>query len=409
MKFRHIVIASLICTLAIFSESTSMHAAQDNPLAPPPAEKDAPKEFTKTKSGLKYRVLRKSSEIKPTARDSVKVHYRGWLDDGVIFDQSYGAGGEPIEFPLNGVIKGWTEGMQLIGKGGMIELEIPHELGYGERGSPGAIPGKATLHFIVELLDVTPAPKSLEPGAADEDAPKELTATKSGLKYRILRKSKGTKPSAADTVKVHYKGSFDDGETFDSSYERGAPIEFPLNGVIKGWTEGMQLIGEGGMIELEIPYELAYGERGRPGIPPKANLHFIIELLGVTPAPKPVEPGAVDKDAPEKFTTTESGLKYRIRRKTTGTIPTAEDTVKVHYKGWFDDGETFDSSYERGTPIEFPLNGVIKGWAEGMQLVGKGGMIELEVPYNLAYGERGSPGIPPKANLHFLVELLDVK
>ncbi|WP_440593553.1 FKBP-type peptidyl-prolyl cis-trans isomerase [Schlesneria sp.] len=122
-----------------------------------------------------------------------------------------------------------------------------------------------------------------------------------------------------------------------------------------------------------------------------------------------MEPGAVDKDAPEKFTTTPSGLKYRIRRKSSGTMPTAEDTVKVHYRGWFDDGQTFDSSYERGTPIEFPLNGVIKGWTEGMQLVGKGGMIELEIPYNLAYGERGRPGIPPKSTLHFLVELLEVK
>ena len=120
------------------------------------------------------------------------------------------------------------------------------------------------------------------PGAIDQDAPKKFTQTKSGLKYRILRKSDKTKPKASDTVVAHYKGWLDNKEIFDSSYRRGQPIPFPLNGVIPGWTEGVQLIGEGGMIELDIPYALAYGERGRPGtIPPKAQLHFIVELVQI--------------------------------------------------------------------------------------------------------------------------------
>jgi FKBP-type peptidyl-prolyl cis-trans isomerase len=280
MHFRSALTACLLCMLAIFSESSFMLAADKNPLEPAPADKDAPKEFTTTKSGLKYRVLRKSAEVKPTNKDTVKVHYKGWLDSGKEFDTSYGKNGEAIEFPLNGVIAGWTEGMQYVGKGGMIELEIPYELGYGAAGS-GPIPPKATLHFIVELLEVTPPPKPLDPGDVDKDAPEEFTTTSSGLKYRIRRKAEGKKPTAADTVKVHYKGWFDDGEIFDSSYQRGKPIGFPLMGVIKGWTEGMQLVGEGGMIELEVPYNLAYGEKGRPGIPPKAKLHFLVELLEV--------------------------------------------------------------------------------------------------------------------------------
>ncbi|MFN0018026.1 MAG: FKBP-type peptidyl-prolyl cis-trans isomerase, partial [Pirellulaceae bacterium] len=106
-----------------------------------------------TPSGLKYRVLRKGTGGKPMSVDSVKVNYHGWLNDGKVFDSSYKRG-EPISFPLNRVIKGWTEGMQLVGEGGMIELEIPSDLGYGDRGSPGAIPPKATLHFLVELLKV---------------------------------------------------------------------------------------------------------------------------------------------------------------------------------------------------------------------------------------------------------------
>lgn len=120
------------------------------------------------------------------------------------------------------------------------------------------------------------------PGAPDADAPQEFTETESGLKYRILRKSDGKKPTASDTVTVHYKGTFEDGSVFDSSYERGEPAQFPLNGVIPGWTEGLQLIGEGGMIELEIPPELGYGPNGMPGaIPPNATLHFVVELIKV--------------------------------------------------------------------------------------------------------------------------------
>ena len=89
----------------------------------------------------------------PTERDMVTVNYKGWLDDGREFDSSYKRG-EPTSFGLNEVIPGWTQGLQLIGEGGMIELEIPPEIGYGTRGMPGAIPPNSRLHFIVELIKV---------------------------------------------------------------------------------------------------------------------------------------------------------------------------------------------------------------------------------------------------------------
>lgn len=120
--------------------------------------------------------------------------------------------------------------------------------------------------------------------------------------------------------------------------------------------------------------------------------------------------GEIDATASQAFTTTESGLKYRILREGAGVKPTARQTVEVHYHGWLDDGSVFDSSYRRGETISFGLNQVIAGWTEGMQHVGKGGMIELEIPSKLGYGDRGAPPvIPPKAQLHFLVELIDVK
>jgi len=138
------------------------------------------------------------------------------------------------------------------------------------------------------------------------------------------------------------------------------------------------------------------------------------ELAVAADIPHPALPddaGPIDADAPLAFTTTPSGLKYRILRKGAGGKPRATDTVEVNYHGWLDDGKVFDSSYARGESISFPLNGVIPGWTEGMQLVGEEGMIELEIPSNLGYGPRGTPGgpIPPNARLHFIVELIDVK
>jgi FKBP-type peptidyl-prolyl cis-trans isomerase len=247
-------------------------------------DKEAARTFTATKSGLKYRILRKGEGAKPRGTDAVKVNYHGWLDNGKVFDSSYRRG-EPISFPLNRVIKGGTEGMQLVGAGGMIELEIPADLGYGDRGAPPDIGPGATLHFLVELLGdpETPYPE-LPTGAGkiDKDAPKTFTTTKSELKYRILRKGGDKKPKATDNVTVKYHGWLDGGKVFDSSYKRREPATFPLDRVIKGWTEGLQLAGEGGMIELEIPAELGYGDRGAPpDIEPGATLHFLVELIEV--------------------------------------------------------------------------------------------------------------------------------
>ena len=124
----------------------------------------------------------------------------------------------------------------------------------------------------------------------------------------------------------------------------------------------------------------------------------------------PAGAGKIDADAPKTFATTPTGLQYRVLRKGNGGNPKATNTVKVNYHGWLDDGKVFDSSYQRGEAISFPLNQVIPGWTEGMQQVGQGGMIELVIPSKLGYGDRGAPPvIPPKATLHFLVELIEVR
>jgi FKBP-type peptidyl-prolyl cis-trans isomerase FkpA len=106
--------------------------------------------------------------------------------------------------------------------------------------------------------------------------------TPSGLVFRSLKTGSGPSPQASDKVRVHYRGTFADGKEFDSSYARGQPAEFPLDRVIKCWTEGVQLIKVGGKAKLTCPAAIAYGERGAGGvIPPGATLQFEVELLGI--------------------------------------------------------------------------------------------------------------------------------
>lgn len=125
---------------------------------------------------------------------------------------------------------------------------------------------------------------ALAADATLDAAAKETGAvvTPSGLVYRSLQDGTGASPAAADTVKVNYRGTFPDGKEFDSSYKSGKPIEFPLNRVIKCWTEGVQRMKVGGKAKLTCPASIAYGERGAGGvIPPNATLLFEVELLGI--------------------------------------------------------------------------------------------------------------------------------
>ena len=116
-----------------------------------------------------------------------------------------------------------------------------------------------------------------------ENAKKEgVIVLPSGLQYMVLKEGEGKKPKATDKVKCHYEGTLPNGTVFDSSYRRGEPAVFPLNGVIAGWTEGVQLMAEGAKYRFFIPYHLAYGERGAgQSIPPYAALVFDVELIEV--------------------------------------------------------------------------------------------------------------------------------
>lgn len=155
-------------------------------------------------------------------------------------------------------------------------------------GNPTALTDAEAQQIVTEFLQKQEEEKGKEAREAGEaflaeNAAKEgVVVLPSGLQYLVLEEGKGKKPAATDQVKCHYEGRLIDGTVFDSSYRRGEPATFPLNGVIAGWTEGLQLMGEGAKYRLFIPYNMAYGTRGAgASIPPYAALVFDVELLEV--------------------------------------------------------------------------------------------------------------------------------
>ena len=146
--------------------------------------------------------------------------------------------------------------------------------------------GEALEAFYKELEEETSERAAAAGAAAKAEGEKflaqmakdpQVKATGSGLMYKVIKEGTGRKPKATDKVYCHYEGTFPNGQVFDSSYQRGEPIEFGLNQVIKGWTEGLQLM----KYELYLPYHLAYGESGTRGIPPCSALKFVVELIEV--------------------------------------------------------------------------------------------------------------------------------
>jgi FKBP-type peptidyl-prolyl cis-trans isomerase FkpA len=142
----------------------------------------------------------------------------------------------------------------------------------------------STRHFIAYTLCIFSLSSVWAQNDFAQVAAKEPGAkvTPSGLVYRSIKDGQGASPTATDKVKVHYRGTFPDGKEFDSSYKRNQAIEFPLNGVIPCWTEGVQLMKMGGKAKLTCPPNIAYGSRGAGGvIPPNATLQFEVELIAI--------------------------------------------------------------------------------------------------------------------------------
>lgn len=251
------------------------------PVAPPapPDVAEAPTQATRTASGLAWKILSKGhGTAHPGPHDRVIINFTGWTPDGEVTASSI-PDGEPRTLSMDDVIRGLGEGLGAMAKGEQRRLWIPADL--AASGSPRRRGPGGPCVFDVELVDFVKMPDPI-PVPDDVDAPPaDANRTPSGLAYRFLQRGKGKEhPKASSTVEVHYNGWTPDGQLFDSSVRRGKPLSFPLNGVIKGWTEGLQLMVVGDKARFWIPSALAYGDAPAAGTP-AGRLVFDVELLSI--------------------------------------------------------------------------------------------------------------------------------
>ncbi len=276
MKSLSALVMTVVLGATLVARSATEHTSlQQKPpaFAPIPAPDNVakpPAAAAKTASGLASIVLTPGTgKTRPGPKDLVTVSYTGWTTDGKMFDSSFSRSA-PSSFPVDRVIKGWGEGVQMMVVGEKRRFWIPQEIAYnGMAGRPAGM-----LVFDIELLDMMPSPEIPPPDVAAP--PKDAKRTASGLAYKSLRAGKGgAYPKEASVVTVHYTGWTTDGKMFDTSVDKGQPISFGLGDVISGWTEGLQLMTVGEKMRFWIPEKMAYkGER-----PPRGMLVFDVELL----------------------------------------------------------------------------------------------------------------------------------
>ena len=391
------------CVGALLLSSPQLTFAQVTMPETPSDVKAAPEDAVKTPSGLASKVLTQGTGSEhPAAADTVTVHYSGWTTDGKMFDSSVKRG-EPTSFPLNGVIKGWTEGVQLMVEGEKRRFWIPADLAYGE--NPGGGRPGGTLVFDIELISIKKAPKPPE-----LTAPADAEKSAAGASFKTVAKGTGTKsPKAEDTVTVNLTLWSRNGEMLQSTEEQGGPAKIPLGKLrIGGLPEVIETMVDGEKKIVWIPAEIAFGANPPAGAP-AGGLVVEVELLSFKEGiPAPAVPADVST-IPAGAKKTASGLASMVLTPGTGKAhPKSKNSVTVHYSGWTTDGKLFDSSVTRGEPASFGLNQVIKGWTEGVQLMVKGEKRRFWIPANLAYGENPGGG-RPGGMLVFDIELLEIE
>jgi len=258
----------------VFTLAAAIAMAQAPAIIPPPADLGAPpNDAVKSPTGLISHMVRPGgSQEKPIETDVVTVDYTGWRTDGFMFDSSV-VRGKPNTFPLNRVMAGWKECVLQMTVGEVRRCWVPQELAYkGQAGRP-----TGTVVFDIELIDTRPSP--LIPPPDVKAPPSDAKRTASGLAYKELRPGTGTKrASPFSQVLVHYTGWTTDGRMFDTSVTRGQPVEMHLDEVIRGWTEGVPLMSEGGRMRFWVPENLAYQGKGDG---PRGMLVFDIELVKI--------------------------------------------------------------------------------------------------------------------------------
>ena len=385
-KFHRQIAPHAAAFMAALCFHTLAEPAQPAMPAAPADVKAPPADAVKTASGLASKVLQEGKgEKKPTATDTVSVHYSGWTTDGKLFDSSVQRG-QPAQFPLNGVIKGWTEGLQLMVEGEKRRFWIPADLAYGE--DPGGGRPGGMLVFDVELLEIKELQK----------VPENTEKSPSGTAFLIQQKGEGEAPAATDVLSFHLVVGTMDGQTIQDTRTGPQVPSATADKLPPALGEMLTAMKAGEKRRCWIP------EAGAPG----GHIVAELELISFKAAP-PAPPVPDDVAAvPDNAAKTASGLASKVLQAGKGEKkPAATDTVSVHYSGWTTDGKMFDSSVTRGEPAQFPLNGVIKGWTEGLQLMVVGEKRRFWIPADLAYGENPGGG-RPGGMLVFDVELLEI-
>lgn len=389
MFVRYILSAFLSClSFALFSQDYLSDAS-----------------FKTTSSGLRYKITKVGSGKYPKSGDRIWVNFVGKTTNDSVFDSTFDTGEIELYLGQGQLIKGWEEGLQLIGEGGEITLVVPPNLGYGDFSYKG-LPKQSTLVFDISLLQVDQG-KTIQGFDIKGIKPQK---TKDGLIYYVVDRGKGRAIKSGDNAYVHYTGFLSDGSIFDTSRKKGEAVRITVGGnqVIKGWDMGLQLMHDGAKFRLVIPPALAYGETGYKNIvPPNQTIMLDIEVVKSTPEIKISKWNAEKRDT----MVTVSGLKYIVFNDGEGDLISPQSIIEVNYSGYFQDGTLFDSSVKREEPIKVPVGAglVIEGWDEGMQLMRKGARFQFIIPPQLAYGSEGAPPqIPADATLIFDIEVLNI-
>lgn len=398
------------------------------------------KGFDKTKTGLYYQLFKVSKDTVTThIGDWVALDAKQYYKDSIMFNSLQQNQGKPIRFkmPPSDFKGDLMEGLLMMKPGDSAIFIIPVDSLFKKRQRPPKIDSNTVFYFHIHLLSVN-SPESLKKNEettmakylADNNVTTAPTST--GLYYIEEVAGKGMKVDSGCEITYNVKMSFLDGTPIfqkDSlQFVYGKRPELP------GFLEGVKNMSKGSKARMIIPSKLAFGEQGYREILPFTPLIYDVEVINVKSKAE-YDKAQADlkmKDQQKKANAnkmesinlqkylkehnitvkpTSSGLYYIEKVKGTGPQAAPNKKVAVHYTGTLLNGKKFDSSYDRGKPLEFTLGTgrVIKGWEEGIAMMKKGGKCTLIIPSSLGYGDQDMNNIPAYSTLVFDVELVDVK
>lgn len=362
---------------------------------PPPEDCSAPpKDAIKTASGFYYKIEKPGKGgDKPGKFDSVSVHYTVWKASGkMLFTSKHGK--NPVKKNVHRIIPGWSEAMQNMTVGEKRLLWLPEKNAF--QGRPGLPKGILVLEVeLFEIFKTYYIPDDLE------KPPKDAVTTASGLTYKILKDGDGAKkPDDNDIALVIYTGWLTDGRRFENAGTPKLPARLAMPDLIEGLKEGLKMMTTGGKRRFWIPEKLAYkGARDMP----HGLLVFEAELVDIVSFPQAPK---YLKRPPPNAKKLRSGLAFRVLEKGSGAVkPKAKEKVRINYTGWNASGNVVETSLKQQFPVIFPLNTVMPGWTEGIQLMTVGETRRFWIPEKLAFqGREGAP----KGMLIYDIKLLEI-